>query len=82
MAIMYVTLFTPLEITFYFFSSISLSVWSHQVIAVNVTADPRQRLELAYGENLNVEFSYSAHWKETSVTYADRDTLHSKVCHV
>lgn len=48
------------------------------VIAVNVTSDPRQRLELSFGEDLEVEFSYSARWKETGVAFTNRMALHSK----
>lgn len=38
-------------------------------------------LSVYFSFQLNVEFSYSAHWKTTDIAYANRMDLHSKVTH-
>lgn len=47
------------------------------VIAVNVSTDPTQRVLLEFGDDLEVEFSYSVQWTPTTVKYSDRAQLHS-----
>jgi len=58
--------------------SIAYNALENTVISVNLTTDPQQRIELAYGKNIGVEFSYSVHWVETDVVSADRIYVHSR----
>jgi len=62
-------LFTHLEF--------SLGYNNDNVIAVNLTTDSRQRVELFPGQPAQVEFSYSAKWKETDMKYIDRMSLYA-----
>jgi hypothetical protein len=57
----------------------SLAYNGANVIACNLTTDTSQRVELVYGSDLEVEFSFSTRWSTTNVAHADRLELHSKV---
>ena len=56
----------------------SVAVNGDRVIAVNVSADPSQRIELEYGKDLKIDFSFSTRFWDTSVTFDNRFELHSK----
>jgi len=56
----------------------SISYNGNHVIAVNLTTDPQQRVELEYGKDITVEFSYSARWTPVTTRYADRLVVHSR----
>lgn len=56
----------------------SIAYNGNDIIAVNLTTDPQQRVELMYDKVISVEFSYSAHWIPTSIPYIDRMSMHSK----
>lgn len=47
------------------------------VIAVNISTDPTLRVPLEFGQDLEVEFSYSVQWIRTQVRYPERQELHS-----
>lgn len=47
-----------------------------QIIAVNITTDPTEALQLKRNTKVRTEFSFSTTFKKTHVTYEDRHTLH------
>jgi len=59
---------------YYLFTHLDFSIAynGERVIEVNVSADPLQRVDLAQGGARDVEFSYSVHWQQTHVAFADR----------
>eukprot|EP01006_Ploeotia_vitrea_P022005 TRINITY_DN54419_c0_g1_i1.p1 TRINITY_DN54419_c0_g1~~TRINITY_DN54419_c0_g1_i1.p1 ORF type:complete len:615 (-),score=277.66 TRINITY_DN54419_c0_g1_i1:64-1860(-) len=64
----------------YLFAHLDFSIAynGNRIIAVNLTTDPMQRLLLEFGKDTPVEFSFSVHWKKTSVAFLDRMSLHQK----
>ena len=70
------------NVTKYFlFPHLDFSIAYHKdhVIAVNLTSSLRERFPLRYGEDLDVDFSYSVKWIETGVPYENRLALHLMV---
>ncbi len=49
-----------------------------QVIGVNLTTDPEQRVELEFGKDVDIEFSYAVQWVRVDVPYVDRYFYHHK----
>ncbi len=72
---------TQNETHYYLFSHLeySISYNGDNVIGVNLTTDPRQRIELFPGKPAKVEFSYSAMWTPTNVKYKDRMRLYASL---
>jgi len=68
------------ETHYYLFTHLDFSIAynDENVIACNLTTDPYQRVELVFGDELEVEFSYSTQWVHTDVAYVDRHTLHAR----
>lgn len=64
----------------YLFTHLDFSIAynGNNVIACNLTTDPAQRVELQYGKDLEVEFSFGIHWHPTEVIYDNRMELHSR----
>lgn len=68
------------ETRYYLFTHLDFSIAYHDsnVIACNLTTDPQQRIQLEYGKDIEVEFSYSVRWSYTPNLYVDRMTVHSQ----
>lgn len=66
----------------YLFTHLDFSIAynGNHVIAVNLTTDPEQRVELNYEHThgLPVEFSFGIHWHPTTHDVADRMELHTR----
>lgn len=64
----------------YLFTHLDFSIAynGNNVIACNLTTDPAQRVELQYGKDIDVEFSFGIHWHPTEVIYDNRMELHSR----
>jgi len=57
--------------------SIAYNPQSNTVIACNLTTDASQRVELVPGQEVNVEFSFSTHWKLSAVPFSERMREHN-----
>eukprot|EP00823_Brevimastigomonas_motovehiculus_P000252 TRINITY_DN10361_c0_g1_i1.p1 TRINITY_DN10361_c0_g1~~TRINITY_DN10361_c0_g1_i1.p1 ORF type:complete len:632 (+),score=114.93 TRINITY_DN10361_c0_g1_i1:51-1946(+) len=68
------------ETRYYLFTHLDFSIAFNgaHVISVNLTTDPEQRVELEYGKDIPVEFSYSTHWRQVNVPYVDRQWYHAR----
>ena len=49
-----------------------------QVIEINVSTDPLKTIDITADESLSVRFSYSVHWKKTTIAYEDRMEKYSR----
>eukprot|EP01083_Nonionella_stella_P095805 269085_1 len=50
--------------------------WPAQVISCRITTDLDKQVELVYGEDLSIAFSYSVSWEEVSISVHDRLMYH------
>lgn len=59
---------------YYLFTHLDFSIAYNgpNVIEVNVSADPLQRVDLAQSSQRDIEFSYSVRWQSSDVALADR----------
>jgi MFS family permease len=64
----------------YLFTHLEFSIAKNggNIIAVNLTTDVRERVELNYEQAVTVQFSYSVKWIDTDVNYVDRQFFHSR----
>jgi len=65
---------------YYLFTHLDFAIAynKNHIIALNLTTDPSQRVELVYGNNIPVEFSYSVSWAPVDVKHEDRMAYHQR----
>eukprot|EP00798_Chlamydomonas_sp_ICE-L_P021840 gene21840-28870_t len=49
-----------------------------KVIEINVSSDPVRTIDISDGDSMDVEFSYSVKWKDTTITYDHRMDRYSR----
>lgn len=59
---------------YYIYSHLNFNIKynGHNVIAVKVSTDPQQVIDITRRDYITVQFTYSVHWKPTTIAYDKR----------